>query len=525
MGLESFLNKSLAGRVLLEVFNWYPSHLPQAERSLLRKLDRSILVFACLSFFCKFLDQSNITNAWVSGMEEEIHAKPNDLNYYNVAYYTAYVVGQIPMLMVQSRPSIAPYWLPSLEIVWAVLTFCESRVQTSTHLYIIRALVGFFEAPSFAGTHFILGSWYKKEELYKRAGVWFMGNSLGSMFSGYLQAAAYTNLNGVHGLSGWRWLFIIDGVITLPIAAIGFTFFPGLPASKRPWYMTEEEHQLAKDRLPKDHKQAGPLNLDVVKRTLSKPLWYICVAIYVGLIQSSYWTGYMALWLKAEAPRYTVQMINILPTFVNLLAAASSWLGTTFAAIVPTWIMMTGANGLVLFATIVLTVWHVPDGLKFFAFYIGGGVGAGMISPILYSWVNVTARGDPEARALIMGSMMTAGYCTYIWVPLFTFPTVEAPTFPHGYPASIGFTVGLWAFLMLGIFMYRNKNHDGSDNRLVRDEEATSSEVDSITKEDSSSPSHLVSEKHHHGIPVGDIVPLGKEDVFGAEAAGTASNI
>ena len=48
-----------------------------------------------------------------------------------------------------------------------------------------------------------------------------MGNSLGSMFSGYLQAAAYKNLNGAMGLSGWRWLFIIDGVITLPIAFVG----------------------------------------------------------------------------------------------------------------------------------------------------------------------------------------------------------------------------------------------------------------------------------------------------------------
>lgn len=49
-----------------------------------------------------------------------------------------------------------------------------------------------------------VGSWYRKEELFKRAGVWFMGNSLGSMFSGYLQAAAYKNLSGVHGLAGWR---------------------------------------------------------------------------------------------------------------------------------------------------------------------------------------------------------------------------------------------------------------------------------------------------------------------------------
>jgi ACS family pantothenate transporter-like MFS transporter len=39
-----------------------------------------------------------------------------------------------------------------------------------------------------------------------------MGNSLGSMFSGYLQAAAYRNLDGVYGRAGWRWLFIVQGI-------------------------------------------------------------------------------------------------------------------------------------------------------------------------------------------------------------------------------------------------------------------------------------------------------------------------
>ena len=54
--------------------------------------------------------------------------------------------------------------------------------------------------------------------------------------------------------------------------------------------------------------------------------------------------------------------------------------------------------------------------------------------------------------------MMTAGYCTYIWVPLFTFPTVEAPRFPHGYPPSVVFNFALWAIIMFGIwFMARRR--------------------------------------------------------------------
>lgn len=144
----------------------------------------------------------------------------------------------------------------------------------------MRFLVGMLEAPVFAGTHFILGSWYSGPELFRRAGTWFICNPLGSMVSGYLQAAAYTNLSGVGGLSGWRWLFVIDGIFTIPVAFVGFLVFPGVPDSEpRPFYLTEADAVLAKERLARAGvRRPGKLDLDVFKRTLSR--WHIW--IFVG---------------------------------------------------------------------------------------------------------------------------------------------------------------------------------------------------------------------------------------------------
>lgn len=80
--------------------------------------------------------------------------------------------------------------------------------------------------------------------------IFWLAGSIGSMFSGFLQAAAYTNLNGVHGHAGWRWLFIIDGIITLPLAVCGYIFFPNLPqGGKKTWWTTEEEHILSIKRM------------------------------------------------------------------------------------------------------------------------------------------------------------------------------------------------------------------------------------------------------------------------------------
>lgn len=186
------------------------------------------------------------------------------------------------------------------------------------------------------------------------------------------------------------------------------------------------------------------------------------------LCQAHYWTGYMALWLRSST--YSIELVNILPTFIDLIRALSSWLGTTLAGCLSLRGLWTFQASLVMFAIIVLTIWDVPDILKFIAFYCGGF--SGMASPILYSWVNSTLKENYGERGLIISSMMTLGYCAQIWVPLFTFPTVEAPEYRHGYPACVAFELAMWGLLMFGAwFMTRwKKAHPDLEMRLAANE-------------------------------------------------------
>lgn len=102
----------------------------------------------------------------------------------------------------------------------------------------------------YPGIHYMLGSWYTPREIGKRAMIFWLAGSIGQMFSGFLQAAAYKNLNGVHGHEGWRWLFIIDGIITIPLAVMGYVFFPNLPQGGiKTWWTTQSEHELSVSRL------------------------------------------------------------------------------------------------------------------------------------------------------------------------------------------------------------------------------------------------------------------------------------
>ncbi|KAJ5717838.1 MFS general substrate transporter [Penicillium malachiteum] len=447
---------------LKEVFNWYPSSYPVEERKLLFKLDVSILVFACLCFFVKYLDQTNISNAYTSGLKEDFGLYGDQLNYFNVCYYTAYVVFQVPGLLLMSRPKLARWLLPGLEVLWGICTFAQSRVTNVQQLYALRFLVGMLEAPVFAGTHFILGSWYSGPELFKRAGTWFICNPLGSMVSGYLQSTAYTNLSGVGGMPGWRWLFIIDGIFTIPVALIGFVIFPGIPDSPRPFYLTESDISLAKERARRaEIRRPGKLSLDVFKRSLKR--WHIWVFItsYACMIISSYPASYMNLWLKAEG--YSVTQINKLPTVIYAIQIVASWLGTTVAAIYPSWIVYTIATLGCLFSTLCMIIWNIPRGLKFAAWYLLGL--SGCLSPILYSTVNTIVKDDSEERALILGSMMTFGYSFQIWVPLLVFPTsghYGAPQWIKGWPVAFTFYALLWGGFITALVLYRRDQRKGT---------------------------------------------------------------
>lgn len=195
------------------------SHLKsKAELRLLLKLDLSILIIGCFGFFMKFLDQTNLMNAYVSGMKEDLQMNGNEYTYANTMYTIAYAIMQVPStLIVQKvRPAV---WLTIMEVGWGVWTFAQAGITNSNQLYAFRFLVGLFESSFSPVLVYLIGGWYTKTEMAKRTALFMMTAPIGTAFSGYLQAAVYTNLDGVNGLAGWRWLYIICGVSLGPWAA------------------------------------------------------------------------------------------------------------------------------------------------------------------------------------------------------------------------------------------------------------------------------------------------------------------
>jgi MFS transporter, ACS family, pantothenate transporter len=138
------------------------------------------------------------------------------------------------------------------------------------------------------------------------------------------------------------------------------------------------------------------------------------------------------LWLDSQPGKYDVALVNNIGTVTNAFALVSALVSSYYTD-------MCGkrhepiilAGGLCIFANVVLSIWHIPDGLKFFAYFsIGWSYGT---IPVLIAWTAENLSNDLEARAITLATYNTLGEITSLVVPLVAWQVLHAPAFKGGF--------------------------------------------------------------------------------------------
>ncbi|RYP20833.1 hypothetical protein DL765_002567 [Monosporascus sp. GIB2] len=421
------------------------------ERKLVQKIDFFILTFCCLSYFTNYLDRSNLNNAYVSGMREDLNFVGNQLNVINTCFTVGYIVGQIPANL--SLHYIKPrYFFPACMVVWAGLTMVTASVSKPQSIMTIRFFQGIAEATTFVGTHYILGSWYTERELGKRSGIFTASGLAGTMFGGYIQTGIYHSMNGKHGLAGWRWLFIIDGVITLPVAIYGFIFFPDTPQTTQAFYLTDEERRLAVSRVP-PVEDRSPLSLSFFKRSLSSWFFWGFVVLWIiaGETESFSTNALLALYMKSHpANRYEVSQLNNYPTGVPAVGIISTVFWATLTDFLNGKRYLVGYFiGIVGVATsaMILAASNDPTNpqstaIVFAAYYWAGAVYA--CQATFFAWANDALRYEEHMfRAIVLAGMNLGSNAINAWWSIVFYGASMAPWFKRGMWAMIAASIAL----------------------------------------------------------------------------------
>lgn len=148
------------------------------------------------------------------------------------------------------RPSI---YLPVIMAVWGIVSGATAGARSFGGLLTCRFFLGFVEAPYFPGCLFYLSSWYTRKELALRTALLYSGSTIAGAFSGLIGAGVVAGLDDVRGLRAWRWLFLIEGSVTVVIALVAIPFLPDFPNNTT--WLSEEESKYAMWRLEQDAGQ------------------------------------------------------------------------------------------------------------------------------------------------------------------------------------------------------------------------------------------------------------------------------
>jgi MFS family permease len=247
-------------------------------------------------------------------MKEDLGLYGNELVQLNSLFSAGYCLSMIPATLLVTRYP-AHYVVPTAMFLWGLFTLLLYRSPSYSYLAGFRFLVGFLEGPFFCSVHYVLGSWYRKDELVRRAGIFYVSSGVGTMTTGLLAARIYQSLDGSLGIAGWRWMYIVASIMTFPIALWGFFSFPGSPKDGKRWFFTDDEIELAKERMELEGRlKAKGLTLEwkVIKRFFGR--WHFWILIPWNVMwllgyQSMTQGGY-TLWLKSQKQYDVVQVNN-----------------------------------------------------------------------------------------------------------------------------------------------------------------------------------------------------------------------
>ncbi|KAG9240378.1 major facilitator superfamily domain-containing protein [Calycina marina] len=271
-------------------YNDEPQFDTRMTKTLLRKLDWHIVSFLALLYLLSFLDRTNIGNAKLFKLQEDLHMPtkgPGSLQY-NTAlavFFPFYVAAEIPsnMMMKRLRPSL---WLTIIMIGWSVCTIAMGFVKNFHGLLAVRIFLGICEGGLFPGVTYYITMWYCRHECGLRMALFFSAATAAGAFGGLL-AFAINKMSGKGGRGGWSWIFILEGILTFIVACTAYWMINDYPRTAK--FLTEEERTEVERRLKADSNSlADKYDLKYVKHALLDWKIYVHMFITIGIYTPLY---------------------------------------------------------------------------------------------------------------------------------------------------------------------------------------------------------------------------------------------
>jgi MFS family permease len=394
------------------------------EKKLVRKIDFRALPILIILFLLNVLDRNAIANARLGGLEDTLGI--DDLQYQTavMVLWAGYISMMVPSNMLLSifKPRL---YLPTVVIVWGIVSGATGFVQNYAGLVALRFLVGVTEAPYFPGCIFFLSCWYTRSEMPSRIAIFYSGYTLSSAFGGLIAAGIIDGMEGLGGYPSWRWIFILEGALTIVVAFAGYALLPNYPSNTS--FLSAEETAMAQWRLNRQlDGKADEVKGSVfigLKQAVTDPKVFLLVFIQTCAVVSMSFTYFFPSIVKTLGfPRVQTLLLTAPPYFLAFLfSIANSWhSGRTgehsFHIVTACMISAVGQ---------IISMTTYNTGARYFAMFLQA-MGSFSTFQLILSWVSSTIPRPKAKRAVAIGIATAVSNATNI-ATAYLYPAWSAP--------------------------------------------------------------------------------------------------
>ncbi|KAF8551300.1 MFS general substrate transporter [Imleria badia] len=441
-----------------------------AERHVVRKLDMRLMPAVVVIYLMNYIDRVAITAARLQGLEADLGL--TDVEYETVlaVLYASYAPAQIPSNMILSYISRPSFYIGACVMAWGLTSALTGITQNFAGIVACRIFIGLPESAFYPGSMYLLSRWYTKKELSLRSAILFVGLLISNAFGSFIAAGILGNMQGKLGVAAWRWLFYIEGSITMLIGLLAMWLLPDFPHNTR--WMSPAERRLVQVRLAED---VGEADQDSANVTIFDGLKLAIrdVKVWVFMIMNC------SLLLG-------MSFINFFPTLTatlgynttdTLLLAAPPWVFASICCVINAWNCdRTGERYFhmavwwwIAILGYIISLATMSTGARYFSLFLmtlslcGGA--------LTLNWVSNAIPRPPAKRSVAMGLVNGTGNLgtlmgSYIW---------KAEWGPEYHQSMV---IALCAFVLASVLgfvlrqmlIHENKRMDREELELAEDQ-------------------------------------------------------
>jgi MFS transporter, ACS family, tartrate transporter len=287
------------------------------ESTTIKKTMMRILPFTFLCYVVAYLDRVNMSFAALE-MNADLALSAEVFGLLSGIFFIGYFLFEIPSNMIMHKVG-AKLWIARIMITWGTITIFTAFVQSATHLYIVRFLLGIAEAGFFPGIILYFTYWFRNKERGRAASSLVLALPIGTIIGAPVSTWIMDNI-AWNGMAGWRWIFILEGTPAVILGVVTLFYLKNRPKDAK-WLKDEEKNWL-ENELDKERKQSLAVNkaskLEMFKDSKVWKLAFIYFANYTAMYGLGFWLPSIIKSFSAGSSNMEIGWLTIIPALIGI---------------------------------------------------------------------------------------------------------------------------------------------------------------------------------------------------------------